>query len=274
MKEKIIVTLTSYKDRLANLPVVLDTIYHQTVAPDQVVLNLANETVVPAEVQEYLDQHGIITFRVPDTKVYKKLVPTLKRFPDDVVIAIDDDWLYPQGMIEDFMETHERFPDHPISGHGAVAFDMMCHCGCASLTMARFFGETLDLIDDSVILNCPSDDIVYTYFSIKAGHPYVRPKGIYFTNMVPYNAGESYSLQNAKGIEDSYQYLVDRFGPLPNFVESYLGETQLSEQVFHVHETICQQHEEKLRATKAFRIGKTITKPFAWVKRLLHNDKG
>lgn len=72
-------------------------------------------------------------------------------------------------------------------------FEVQCHCGCASLTKASFFGDYLEIIDEEVINNCPSDDMTYSYFTNKAGHPYVRTKDLYSTNMIVYNNQDSYS---------------------------------------------------------------------------------
>ena len=76
-KNTVIVTLTSYGPRLGNLPTVLDTIYRQTVPPDLVVLNLARDEIIPIEVLNYLSEHNVEINRVDDTRVYKKLIPTL-----------------------------------------------------------------------------------------------------------------------------------------------------------------------------------------------------
>lgn len=171
VKEKIIVTLTTWSKRISNIPIVLDTIYKQTLPPDLVVLNLAFDEVIPTDVQQYLDQHSVEVNRVEDTKVYKKLIPTLKKYPHDCIISIDDDWLYPEGMIEEFVKFHKLYPNNPISGNKEVFCGIQCHCGCASLTKASFWGEYLNMIDGDVIVNCPSDDMVYSYLSTLAGHP-------------------------------------------------------------------------------------------------------
>ena len=259
-------SLTSYRPRLGNLPTVLDTIFAQTLPPDKVVLNLAFDEVLPVDVAEYIDEHNIEVYRVPDTKVYKKLIPTLKRYPYDAIISIDDDWLYPSGMIKDFVDTHKALPNNPISGNGDVVFETKCHCGCASLTKSVYWGEWLDLLDDAIIQHCPSDDMVYTYFSVKAGHPYVKTKGLYTTNMTSYNGEEAYSMEYPTGVLDTYKYLTSRFGALPNFIESYIGSGPLADQIYNLHKTIETDNGDDIRASMAFRIGKTITKPFQMVK--------
>ena len=116
-KERIIVSLTTWEKRLSNIPAVLDTIFCQTRPPDLIVLNLNEDEIVPDYVNEYLTTHNVIINRVPYKKVYKKIIPTLKLYPNDCIIGIDDDWLYPPTMIEDLWNTHLKYPNNPISGN-------------------------------------------------------------------------------------------------------------------------------------------------------------
>lgn len=271
-KERIIVTLTSYKPRLTNLPTVLDTIFAQTMPPDTIVLNLAYDEVLPDNVADYLTTHNVEIFRVADTKVYKKLIPTLKRYPNDAIITIDDDFLYPCGMIEDFMEIHNKYPHNPISGNGFVYSGMICHCGCASLTKAKYFGSYLNDISD-VIPNCPCDDIAYTYFANKAGHPYIVTKGKYFTNLTPFNGDNGYSetIAGEQQIEISFSYLIKKYGELPHFTSAYIEDPYIASLLYQIHDGLKKDTIEKaiseLRSTHAFKLGKKILKPLMHIKR-------
>ena len=210
-KEELIVSLTTWKARIRNIPIVLDSIVHQTLPPDRIVLNLAFEEVIPEDIQAYIDLHHIEVNRVPDTKVFKKLIPTLKKYPEACVVSIDDDWIYPEGMLEEFMRIHQAHPNAPISGNKVEAFGCNCHCGCASLTKREFFGPYLDWIDDQVIQHCESDDIVYTFFERKNGYSYIRTDSLYFDNMTPFNPSEPYSTPASSIIPD-WHYLTGRFG--------------------------------------------------------------
>lgn len=280
MKERVIVTLTSYSKRIGNIPTVIDTIFKQTKKPDLIVLNLAHDEIIPENIQHYIDLHSIETNRVSDTKVYKKLIPTLKKYPNDCIISIDDDWIYPKGMIEDFLNVHKLYPNNPISGNRVIMFDMQCHCGCASLTKAEYFGKYLDLIDDELIENCSSDDIVYTYFANKAGIPYLRTKDLYFTNMIPYNDCDSYSdavvFSNTNGIKSSYDYLVNRFGSIDNFCTLYIKDKNISSIMYDIHkkglETISfdsrEQGKYDIYSTKSYKIGNAILKPFDFLNKM------
>ena len=278
MEEKIIVSLTSYGKRLNNLPVVLDTIYAQTLPPDLVVLNLAYEEVLPKEVEDYLRIHNAEINRVVDTKVYKKIIPTLKKYPKDCIISIDDDWLYPNKMIEDFMEVHKKFPNNPISGNRVIINGMQCHCGCASLVKKEYFGEYLDLFDEDVFANCKSDDIFYTYCVTKSGHPYVRTKELYYENMQPYNVGVSYSENNPTGIENTLSYLNSKFGLIDRTIELYfsIGYDNNIINIVTDIENLYKQEIKKLKVncwelknSNSFKLGYFLLTPFRWIKRML-----
>jgi len=214
-KEQIIISLTTYSKRISNIPRVLDSIFSQTLPPDKVVINLAFEEIIPTAVADYIEKKGIEVVRVKDTKVFKKIIPTLIRYPEACIINIDDDWIYPPEMIEDFMNVHSKHPGFPISGNYICYNHINCHCGCASLTKKSYFGKWLDYIDDDVILNCPSDDIVYTYFAAKNGAYYIRTNNTYFINMSSVDEDNSYSSQFDNPEKQSWDYLCGRFGRVP-----------------------------------------------------------
>jgi hypothetical protein len=271
MNERIIVSLTSYKQRIEGLPVTLDSIFAQTVPPDLVVLNLANGEELSSKMQSYFKEKRIELFYVDDTKVYKKLIPTLKRYPDDLVICIDDDWIYPPQMIEEFMEFHKKHPENPISGNHVVEFGMACHCGCASLTKAAFMGDFLQTIDVKELLEkCPCDDVAYTYFSIQSGHPYFRTANEYFLNLTPNGEGGGYSeeMERINGIEKSFRYLTAKYGELPDFSSQYIADNELAQIVSDIHRQQLSQTKEEVKRTARYKIGNVVLSPLSLLKRL------
>ena len=273
MKERIIVSLTSYGERIEALPITLDSIFSQTVLPDLVVLNLAFGEEVSPKMQAYFDEKHIEICYIDNIKVYKKVIPTLRRYPHDVVICIDDDWIYPPQMIAEFMEFHEKHPKNPISGNHIVEFGMVCHCGCASLTKAVFFGDFLNSVDCRDLLeNCPCDDIAYTYFSIQSGHPYYRTANEYFFNLVQNGKGDGYSLEMRKinGLEKSYRYLISKYGPLPSLSAQYIDDNELAGIVFDIHRQQVSQGLDEVKNSARYKIGNVILFPFSLIKRLFH----
>lgn len=265
--ERIIVSLTTWEKRIDNIPVVLDSIFFQTLHPDIVVLNITEDLQIPQIVMEYLIKHNVEINRVPYKKVYKKLIPTLLKYPEDCIINIDDDWIYPPNMIEDFREKHKQYPNNPLSGNKEFIRGYTCHCGCASLTKASFF-EDIKLIDDEIMNNCPSDDAVFTYLAARSGKPYLWTDGTYYTNLQPYNPNEPYTesdlIYDAVGI--SWNYLTNRFGDIPSLVELLVQDNTktnilLKKQQFDYSSAIV-EGQRTVRSSKAYRIGNALLKPF------------
>lgn len=280
IKEEIIISFTTWSKRIKNLPTVLDSIYHQTLMPDRVVLNLAYGETIPDNVSEYLETHKVEVNYIEDTKVYKKFLPTLKKYPEACVINIDDDCIYPKGMIEEFITLHRKYSNFPISGNTVKMYGMQCHCGCASLTKYDYFGKFLNNIDDNLMASCPSSDMVFTYFATLNGHPYIHTENQYFDNLVSKNLEvQSYTqsmLVPQDGISSTYEYLVLRFGPIPAMIGSYVDDNYLATLINDItinkiqfHEEVCRRTSEaKIRSTHAYRIGKFIIKPIKWGKEV------
>lgn len=277
-EEEIIVSLTSWTPRLKDLPRVLDTIYCQSMLPDRVVLNLSEGETVPDDIMEYLANHNTEVYYVPNTKVYKKLIPTLKRYPTACVISIDDDWIYPSNMIEDFLSIHKKYPGFPISGNREVWFGMQCHCGCASLTKYEYIAEYIDCVDSELIAHCPSDDLVYTYLSNLSGHPYIQAKNLYFTNMQAIEGASSYSASfSGKEVEDTYEYLVSRFGD--NF--SRFGNYNIDDYFAGIFDSILTNYAvnqkklafKEVRSSASFLLGNFLLYPISLVKRWVLGSK-
>lgn len=266
MKEKIIVSLTSYGQRLNNLPTVLDTIYGQSLPPDLVVLNLAFDEELPGKVKEYLVSHAVKVNRVRDTKVYKKFIPTMEEYPDDCIICIDDDCLYPSDMIAGFMQVHRAHPDHPVSGnHLTYKGLFLPHSGPASLVKKCYYGNFLSMVDDDLMKNCSSSDIVFSYFAFCSGHPYLCTQEEYFVNLPRFNEINGYSKNTIgpDGQDKTFDYLVNRFGPIPEFVPTYIKDTHLSHAIGLIHEQSVFSNVQQVRDTHAFRVGKFLMKPLS-----------
>lgn len=284
IKEDIIVSLTTWKPRIQNLPIVLDSIYAQTIQPNKVVLNLGFEEVIPENIQTYIDNHQIEVNYVLDTKVYKKFLPTLLKYPNACVINIDDDCIYPNTMIADFMDLHVQFPQYPISGNHVVYNGLQCHCGCASMTKLSYFGDWLNRIDEELMNKCPSSDIVFTYLAVLNGHPYIHTKREYFTNVVQNSLGNnSYSeqiiQQQGDGVVNSYRYLQERFGNYQNVMNYYVGEGYMADFLIDIIQEMQKNvdrkiteaiecAEQKVRLSYAYRLGKFILNPFKKIKQL------
>ncbi len=56
-------------------------------------------------------------------KSYAKLIPTLKDYPNDIIITADDDWEYYPDFVGDLLKKHEQFPNCIISNVASPLID-------------------------------------------------------------------------------------------------------------------------------------------------------
>jgi hypothetical protein len=103
-----IVTLTSYGKRIkSTAPYTICSLLNQTVLPDRIILWLAEGTVIPPILKD-LTKKGVEIKFCEDLKSYKKLIPALKQFPDDVLITADDDVYYPENWFEQLKNAYSN----------------------------------------------------------------------------------------------------------------------------------------------------------------------
>lgn len=119
---KIIVSMTSFPARIETTGAVIEQMLYQTVKPDEVILWLSKEQFperekqLPKRLLELRDKFGVkIGWCDGDLRAYKKFLPALKEYPEDLLIIIDDDLLYPIDLVEKLVDAHEKFPNAVIA---------------------------------------------------------------------------------------------------------------------------------------------------------------
>ena len=118
--DRIIISFTSWKKRIDRVCHSIDLMLSQTIKPDKIILNLSSdefpkkEQELPKCVLDKINDIFEIFWIKENVKVYKKIIPSLIRFPNDVVIAIDDDIEYPKDYVEtlynEYPDIADRFP--------------------------------------------------------------------------------------------------------------------------------------------------------------------
>ncbi len=118
----VVVSLTSYGRRVKK-SVVCYTVYsllRQTLQPKRIILWLSQdewtENTLPKRVAQ-LRQYEVEIRFCEDMRSYKKLLPTLQFLPDEDIITVDDDVLYPASLVGQLMSTHEQHPEDIIATH-------------------------------------------------------------------------------------------------------------------------------------------------------------
>ena len=116
MKEKIIVSLTTFPGRIGTVHKTIETILANTKLPDKIVLYLAAPQFpgkkLPTELKSLIKENPLVEVRYHKTDIrpYKKLIPALTDFPNDCIITIDDDLIYPTDLISKLWRCHRRYP--------------------------------------------------------------------------------------------------------------------------------------------------------------------
>lgn len=111
-KLNVVITLTSYGKRVAeNAPFAILSILHQTILPNRIVLNLDknawNEKNIP-DLLKTLQIAGVEVYFCEDVGPHTKLLPSLARFTEDVIISVDDDIIYEENLISDLLKGYNE----------------------------------------------------------------------------------------------------------------------------------------------------------------------
>ena len=105
IKDKLIISLTSYPARINTVNQTIESLLNQTMKADKVILWLAPEQFpnkekdLPPQLLE-LKEKGLTIDWYYDIKSYKKLIPTLKKYPDAIIVTADDDIIYPPDWLK------------------------------------------------------------------------------------------------------------------------------------------------------------------------------
>ncbi len=107
---KIIISLTSFPERLDILPISINSLLNQSVKADKVILWLAPEQFpdkkLPDSILQLRDK-GLEIDWYHDIKSYKKLIPALLKYPDDIIVTADDDIVYNENWLEYLIKSHK-----------------------------------------------------------------------------------------------------------------------------------------------------------------------
>jgi len=135
--KRLIVSLTSFPGRINIVHNTLYSIMNQDYKPDMIILWLAEsqfpnrEKDLPNTLIE-LKQFGLtIRWLEKDLKSYKKLIPAIQEYPEDIIITADDDLYYPTYWISSLVESYNENPQ-----------DIHCHL----ITRLKKDGNGIDVV--------------------------------------------------------------------------------------------------------------------------------
>ena len=118
--EKIIVSLTSYKPRINDVKYTLYSLLNQSLPPDKLILWLDEDSFPQREEnlpQDLLDlkDFGLTIDWCENLRPYKKLLPALEKYPDDIIVTADDDIFYQPDWLKILYDAHLENPDCVIA---------------------------------------------------------------------------------------------------------------------------------------------------------------
>ena len=127
---KVIVSLTSFPARIPFVVKTLYSIMNQSVKPNAIILWLSklqfpNLEKDLCEELLYLKQFGLsIIWLEDDIRSFKKLIPAIEMFPDDIIITADDDLYYPKYWIKSLLDSYNT---NPNVVHTHCSTKILCH---------------------------------------------------------------------------------------------------------------------------------------------------
>ena len=115
MKERdfnFILSLTSHPARFDALALALPELKKQVLQPTEIVVNIAKSDLaqLPQSVRDLAARGDIVLNECADLGPGKKLIPTLKLYPDLPIIAIDDDLILTPDLTLQLMLEHHLYP--------------------------------------------------------------------------------------------------------------------------------------------------------------------
>lgn len=203
--EKVYITLTSWKARINKIYKTIEILLNNTVKPKKIILNLSIEEFpnkkldLPKNIINLLKKYyNFEIFWVKkNNNVFKKLIPTLNRIKNDLIITVDDDVYYPKDMIENMLKCFKKIGSNNPVSFGSNRTDwningkiINSHYGAGSIVKYKFFKKKINEIykyttEDRINkgIKC-FDDILYTYSALVNGYKYFRCKEYSIRNYV------------------------------------------------------------------------------------------
>lgn len=112
----LIVSLTSFPARINTVHICIHTLLQQSKTADKIILWLAEEEFpnkeasLPNELLQ-LTSKGLEIEWYHNIRSYKKLIPALIKYPDDIIVTADDDNQYPPNWLELLYSSYLKEPN-------------------------------------------------------------------------------------------------------------------------------------------------------------------
>lgn len=118
----LVVSLTSFPERIDSVWMVVESLLDQTLPPDRIVLALSIDEFsarrIPRSLERYLPRGLEVLWVAGNPRSYMKLGPARLAYPDVDVVTVDDDAEYDADLLEHLVEAARRAPGHVVGSKG------------------------------------------------------------------------------------------------------------------------------------------------------------
>lgn len=241
----IVVSLTTFPARITAVSNVIENMLAQSVVPDKVVLYLSEQNFpnreedMPLRLLRLRSNRFEIRWVKDDLRSFKKIIPALQDFADDIVITVDDDLTYPSYLIEKLVDAHQKFPNaicgvrtHQVGRDGDGRFlpykqwnksishyvmeprwDLMATTGAGTLFPPHVFDNTDFFDKDAIRELCPTaDDMWVKFMSMKHNIPVVLAMPVEKLKYIPDTQEERLWTTNITANDTQFNALLERYG--------------------------------------------------------------
>lgn len=239
----VIVSLTSFPERIDTVWITVSTLLKQTMKPKCVILWLSDDQFpnregdLPEKLLN-LRAKGLMIKFCENIYPHKKYYYTMLENPDCSVITTDDDVFYPETFVEDLVETSRKYPDticctwaheiklengkvaryadwvHGVKG-GNTPSTMLMPVGCGGVLYPphSLDSRVFDL-EDIKTLCIKTDDLWLKCMALIKGTKAVRidkPSKIYFTILKTQKVGLHYENVGENKNDVAMMRIVERY---------------------------------------------------------------
>jgi len=117
VSRELVVSVTSFPARIGLLAQSLESVYAQSRKPDRVVLWLARDQFpggqedLPQSLVDLIAQGKLELFWCSDLRGHKKYLGSFRKYPDGLIVTVDDDLIYPRDMLECLWKSYLLYPN-------------------------------------------------------------------------------------------------------------------------------------------------------------------
>lgn len=186
-QKDLIVSLTSFGERLPDLKYTLFSLIRQSVRPEKIIVWFGEGECILDELHVF-KKFGVEFCFCHDMKSYKKLIPSLLKYPEKHIVTADDDIYYKKDWLKKIWDVHVKWP-HAKVAHIAHKVEFspskkilpykqwkknICRNSCYKQIFPSGCGGVLYpaphkienfFLDESVFMECcPNADDIWFYF--------------------------------------------------------------------------------------------------------------